>query len=160
MTKKFLKDNRGQVLYAVLVTVMFLGVLSMITMGLTLQHYHAAQQKQAHVTDYYAADAVAELLRIGEISVSDEEKMFNPDDFTEATDYEDKNNVYVKKDGTHNGGEGDDAFVVNTYIITKGTVTLTVEIQTPTVETKAPTFVSWEVSYHAVETQAEPDPAE
>ena len=70
MTKKFIKDNRGQVLYAVLVTVMFLGVLSMITMGLTLQNYHATQQKQAHVTDYYAADAAAELLRIGK-SVED-----------------------------------------------------------------------------------------
>lgn len=65
MMKRFIKDNRGQVLYAVVVTVMFLSVLSMIAMGLTLQNYHAAGQKQQHVTDYYAADAAAELLRIG-----------------------------------------------------------------------------------------------
>lgn len=64
MMKRFIKDNRGQVLYAVVVTVMFLSVLSMIAMGLTLQNYHAAAQKQQHVTDYYAADAVAELIRI------------------------------------------------------------------------------------------------
>ncbi len=65
MTKKFIKDNRGQVLYAVIVTIMFMGVLSMITMGLTLNNYNAALNKQQHVSDYYTADAVAELLRIG-----------------------------------------------------------------------------------------------
>ena len=65
MMKTFIKDNRGQVLYAVLVAVMFLAVLSMIAMGLTLQHYHAAAVKQQHVTDYYQADAAAELIRIG-----------------------------------------------------------------------------------------------
>lgn len=66
MMKMFIKDNRGQVLYAVLVAVMFLAVLSMIAMGMTLQHYHAAAVKQQHVTDYYEADAAAELIRIGQ----------------------------------------------------------------------------------------------
>ena len=65
MMKTFIKDNRGQVLYAVLVAVVFLAVLSMIAMGLTLQHYHAAAIKQQHVTDYYEADAAAELIRSG-----------------------------------------------------------------------------------------------
>lgn len=63
--KRLIKDNRGQVLYAVVVTVMLMSVLAMIAMGLTLQNYHAAVQKQQHVTDYYAADAVAELIRVG-----------------------------------------------------------------------------------------------
>ena len=125
MTKKFLKDNRGQVLYAVLVTVMFLGVLSMITMGLTLQHYHAAQQKQAHVTDYYAADAVAELIRIEKIIVSDEEVKVDADTF--AVDAEGE--ILVKKEGAK-------------YKITAETVTLTVGIENEN-------FTSWEVSYHA-----------
>ena len=66
MMKMFIKDNRGQVLYAVLVAVVFLAVLSMIAMGLTLQHYHAAAIKQQHVTDYYEADAAAELIRSGQ----------------------------------------------------------------------------------------------
>ena len=70
MMKRFIKDNRGQVLYAVLVTIMFIGLLSMITMGLTLKNYQAAVNKQQHVSDYYAADAVAELIRIGEESVA------------------------------------------------------------------------------------------
>lgn len=131
MTKKFLMDNRGQVLYAVLVTVMFLGVLSMITMGLTLQHYHAAQQKQAHVTDYYAADAVAEMLRIqGDSNIEAIETEWN---------VEIDNSIEVNE--------------IKYYTIEHGTVTLTVGI-------KDKEFKSWEVSYHAVETQAEPDPAE
>ena len=63
--KRLIKDNRGQMLYAVIVTVMFVSMLAMIAMGLTLKNYHAAVQKQQHVTDYYAADAAAELIRIG-----------------------------------------------------------------------------------------------
>lgn len=130
MTKRFLKDNRGQVLYAVLVTVMFLGVLSMITMGLTLQHYHAAQQKQAHVTDYYAADAVAELLRIGK-------------------DVDEVKNEWTDVKIVEPAGD------ITYHEITYGTVTIKTNID-PTGQK----FTSWEVSYHAVETQAEPDPAE
>ena len=61
MLKKFIKDNRGQVLYAVLVTVMFVGMISMLTMGLTLRNYNVALQKQQRVADYYAADAAAEM---------------------------------------------------------------------------------------------------
>ena len=38
MTKRFFKDNRGQVLYAVIVAVMFIGLLSMTAMGLTLKN--------------------------------------------------------------------------------------------------------------------------
>lgn len=70
--KRLIKDNRGQMLYAVIVTVMFVSMLAMIAMGLTLKNYHAAVQKQQHVTDYYAADAVAELIRIGEYDASDQ----------------------------------------------------------------------------------------
>lgn len=105
MTKKFIKDNRGQILYAVLVTVMFLGVLSMITMGLTLQNYHATQQKQAHVTDYYAADAAAELLRIGEA----------PDEVAAAWDVE------ISDLGTIEG--------ITYYEITNTTVTIKIGIK-------------------------------
>ena len=65
MLKKFIKDNRGQVLYAALVTVMFVGMISMLTMGLTLRNYNVALQKQQRVADYYAADAAAEMLRLG-----------------------------------------------------------------------------------------------
>ncbi len=124
MTKRFIKDNRGQVLYAVIVTVMFLGVLSMIAMGLTLQHYHASVQKQERVSDYYAADAVAELIRIGKITVNGEVKV-DAETFT----VDDSGEILVKKEEA-------------TYKITAGTVTLDVEIQ-------GDKFISWEVSYHA-----------
>lgn len=117
MIKRFIKDNRGQVLYAVLVTVMFIGMLSMITMGLTLKNYNASLNKQQHVSDYYAADAVAELIRIGEYEA-------NKNDWNEV----------VKIDG-------------DVYEITCGTVTITTTIESGK-------FTSWEVSYHAVETEA------
>lgn len=119
MIKRFVKDNRGQVLYAVLVTVMFIGMLSMITMGLTLKNYNASLNKQQHVSDYYAADAVAELIRIGEYEA-------NKNDWNEV----------VKIDG-------------DVYEITCGTVTITTTIDITNKEYK-----SWEVSYHAVETEA------
>ena len=64
MTKKFWKDNRGQMIYAVVVAIMFLSVLSMIAMGLSLQHYHAAVQKQENIANYYKVDAAAEMIRI------------------------------------------------------------------------------------------------
>lgn len=70
--KRLIKDNRGQMLYAVIVTMMFISMLAMIAMGLTLKNYHAAVQKQQHVTDYYAADAVAELIRINKYDPADE----------------------------------------------------------------------------------------
>ncbi len=70
--KRLIKDNRGQMLYAVIVTMMFISMLAMIAMGLTLKNYHAAVQKQQHVTDYYAADAVAELIRIDKYDPADE----------------------------------------------------------------------------------------
>lgn len=123
MIKRFFKDNRGQVLYAVLVTVMFIGMLSMITMGLTLKNYNASLNKQQHVSDYYAADAVAELYRIGEYSAD-----------TSAETLKQDWNVVVKIDG-------------NEYTITCGTVTITTTIESGK-------FTSWEVSYHAVETEA------
>ena len=63
--KRLIKDNRGQMLYAVIIAMVFISLLAMIAMGLTLKNYHAAVLKQQHVTDYYAADAAAELLRIG-----------------------------------------------------------------------------------------------
>lgn len=129
MTKKFIKDNRGQVLYAVLVTVMFLGVLSMITMGLTLQNYHATQQKQAHVTDYYAADAAAELLRIGEEDLETIKSNWQ----VEISDpVDDDVDIDAAADG------------VLHYEITNTTVTIKIEIEDQE-------FTSWEVSYHAKE---------
>lgn len=127
MIKKFIKDNRGQVLYAVIVAVMFVGMLSMLTLGLTLRNYQAAAQKQQHVTDYYAADAVAELIRIGKITVVDQD----PDVRFETV------TVHVINEG-------------GTYTITCGTVTIEAVI-----DIAAKKFNSWEVSYHAVETQAE-----
>ena len=120
MIKRFVKDNRGQVLYAVLVTVMFIGMLSMITMGLTLKNYNASLNKQQHVSDYYAADAVAELIRIGE--------------------YEANKNAWNAVVTNDDSGE---------YTITCGTVTITTTIDIANKEYK-----SWEVSYHAVETEA------
>ena len=129
MTKRFLKDNRGQVLYAVLVTVMFLGVLSMITMGLTLQHYHAAQQKQAHVTDYYAADAVAELIRCGAYTIVDFEKPLE------------NQNEEIRHWGVT-------ATVENGInIVTCSTAEIRFTIGTN--EQNEKVFTSWEVSYHA-----------
>jgi hypothetical protein len=105
MIKRFIKDNRGQVLYAVIVTVMFMGVVSMITMGLTLSNYRAALQKQQHVTDYYAADAAAELIRLG----------------SPLEDVKTQWNVSVSDPETVDG--------VSTYTITYGTVTIVTAIQ-------------------------------
>lgn len=126
MIKRFIKDNRGQVLYAVIVTVMFMGVVSMITMGLTLSNYRAALQKQQHVTDYYAADAAAEMLRI------------NGDAGDTIDAIESSWDVDISEPTSDNG--------ITYYIITNDTVTLEVGI-------KDKQFKHWEVSYHAVQTE-------
>ena len=123
MMKKFIKDNRGQVLYAVIVTVMFMGTISMITMGLTLSNYRAALQKQQHVTDYYAADAAAEMLRINGNTIAAIESSWDVD---------------ISEPTSDNG--------ITYYIITNDTVTLEVGI-------KDKQFKHWEVSYHAVQTE-------
>ena len=123
MIKRFIKDNRGQVLYAVIVTVMFMGVVSMITMGLTLSNYRAALQKQQHVTDYYAADAAAEMLRINGDTIDAIESSWDVDISEPTSDNE-----------------------ITYYIITNDTVTLEVGI-------KDKQFKHWEVSYHAVQTE-------
>ena len=131
MMKKFIKDNRGQVLYAVIVTVMFMGVVSMITMGLTLSNYRAALQKQQHVTDYYAADAVAELIRMDELSVAFDEAgiaKINAETYDVADESTTSVITVLKED--------------NTYTITTDTATIVT-----TIEGKK--FISWEVSYHA-----------
>ena len=136
MIKKFIKDNRGQVLYAVIVTVMFVGLISMTTMGLTLRNYNAAVQKQQHVSDYYAADAVAELIRVGKIIVEDSavinaatyDPVANPDGAP-------LNSIFVTR--------GDDV-----YVITCGTVTIKA-----TIDVVNQQFKSWEVSYHAAQTE-------
>ena len=99
--KRLIKDNRGQVLYAVIITMVFISLLAMIAMGLTLKNYHAAVQKQQHVTDYYAADAAAELIRIGK-----------------GVDYaKTEFGVEIEMTGT------------TTYTIVKDTVTIVTEIQ-------------------------------
>ena len=128
MIKRFIKDNRGQVLYAVLVAVMFIGMLSMITMGLTLKNYQAAVNKQQHVSDYYAADAVAELIRISALPAE-----------VELTD-----NVPVEIDAVTVTKKGD------TYTIESATATIVAEIDVSNEQ-----FKSWEVSYHADKTQAD-----
>ena len=131
MIKRFIKDNRGQVLYAVIVTVMFMGVVSMITMGLTLSNYRAALQKQQHVTDYYAADAVAELIRMDELSVAFDEAgiaKINAETYDIADESTTSVIIVLKED--------------NTYTITTDTATIVT-----TIEGKK--FISWEVSYHA-----------
>ena len=135
MIKKFIKDNRGQVLYAVIVTVMFVGLISMTTMGLTLRNYNAAVQKQQHVSDYYAADAVAELIRVGKIIVVDStvinaatyDSVANPDEAP-------LNSIFVTSG------------VDDIYIITCGTVTIKA-----TIDVDNQQFKSWEVSYHAAQ---------
>ena len=121
--KRLIKDNRGQMLYAVIVTVMFVSMLAMIAMGLTLKNYHAAVQKQQHVTDYYAADAAAEMLRINGDTIDAIESSWDVD---------------ISEPTSDNG--------ITYYIITNDTVTLEVGI-------KEKQFKHWEVSYHAVQTE-------
>ena len=134
MIKKFIKDNRGQVLYAVIVTVMFVGLISMTTMGLTLRNYNAAVQKQQHVSDYYAADAVAELIRIGKISFNSDKIAIDATMFTETvTDENSSDVIWVTKTG-------------NSYEIVAKTVTVLTVIEDKQ-------FTSWEVSYHAAQTE-------
>ena len=65
----------------------------------------AALQKQQHVTDYYAADAAAELIRIG----------------TPLADVKAQWNVTVSEPET--------VGAVTTYTITYGTVTIITDIQ-------------------------------
>ena len=141
MLKKFIKDNRGQVLYAVLVTVMFVGMISMLTMGLTLRNYNVALQKQQRVADYYVADAAAEMLRLG-IAVNQVLDAYEGVEIIEVP------------------GENNQA-----YTIRCGTVTITMELELCAVgdniaetadgdsatEPIAPQyeFSRWEVSYHA-----------
>ena len=124
MIKRFIKDNRGQVLYAVIIAIVFIGMLSMTAMGLTLKNYQVSLQKQQRVADYYAADAVAELIRIGKISVDSEENQ-------EISEY---GVTVTNKDGI--------------YIIEAGTATIKTTIDQQK-------FVSWEVSYHAAQTEGE-----
>ena len=133
MIKRFIKDNRGQVLYAVIVAIMFIGLLSMTAMGLTLKNYQASLQKQQRVSDYYAADAVAELIRIGKIEVSGDTVLIDAKTFTPSND----GTIVVTKVATQDG----DAYKIQT-----DTATLTVSIE-------GGQFESWEVSYHAVQTE-------
>lgn len=137
MTKRFIQDNRGQVLYAVIITIMFVGLLSMIAMGLTLKNYQAAQVKQQHVKDYYAADAVAELIRVGKIEVGEDSVvLIDATTFKPAED----GTIVVTKVVPQAEGEA--------YKIQTDTATLTMSIENGQ-------FKSWEVSYHAVQTEAE-----
>lgn len=131
MTKKFWKDNRGQMIYAVVVAVMFLSVLSMIAMGLSLQHYHAAVQKQENIANYYKADAVAELIR---------KDVYNPN-----------NPDHVKLIQS----QWDCTIEINGEVITlrcdNVSITFTKETLSPSEgeESGKTVFTSWEVSYNA-----------
>ena len=140
--KRFIKDNRGQVLYAVIVAVMFVGRLSMTAMGLTLKNYQSAVKKQQHVSDYYVADAVAELFRVGDITADENGNVqVDKENPVFADVFADVENIVVEKND-------------NTYIITVDTVTIKMTIKVVDEKT---VFTSWEVSYHAVETEQEPD---
>ena len=135
MTKRFVKDNRGQVIYAVIITMVFIGMLAMIAMGLTLKNYHAAQQKQQRTADYYAADAVAELIRIGEIVIDGSDPV--------SIDLETYKIVTTEQ-----------STVVATVTRTSDNV-YTIVTDTATVVAKIADnkFHSWEVSYHAAKAQ-------
>lgn len=144
MTKKFWKDNRGQMIYAVVVAIMFLSVLSMIAMGLSLQHYHAAVQKQENIVDYYAADAVAELVRkrLGGFEVAE---LQSDSESEEKTPYEEEfDDVYALAVTEWQAKVSAPTIVeeVPTYTITRGSVKIVVGIQNNE-------FTSWEVSYNA-----------
>ena len=142
MIKRFIKDNRGQVLYAVIVAIMFIGLLSMTAMGLTLKNYQASLQKQQRVSDYYAADAVAELIRIGKIEVSGDTVLIDAKTLTPSND----GTIVVTKVATQ---DDDGAYQIQT-----DTVTLIIALKTITEnETQKTIFTRWEVSYHAVQTE-------
>ena len=142
MIKRFIKDNRGQVLYAVIVAIMFIGLLSMTAMGLTLKNYQASLQKQQRVSDYYAADAVAELIRIGDDRlkfVENESKIYVNAAFEKVADPENSPySIVVTKDGAKYTIQTDTATIVTEIVVTKD---------------GAHKFNSWEVSYHAVQTE-------
>ena len=145
MTKRFVKDNRGQVIYAVIITMVFIGMLAMIAMGLTLKNYHAAQQKQQRTADYYAADAVAELIRIGEFEeiqainegAGDKLLLINLETYTVILQ-EDAANAEAVATVTWTGDD--------VYTIVTDTATVVAKIA----DNK---FHSWEVSYHAAKAQ-------
>ena len=138
MTKRFVKDNRGQVIYAVIITMVFIGMLAMIAMGLTLKNYHAAQQKQQRTADYYAADAVAELIRIGEIVI----------------DGSDPVSIDLETYTVISQGNAANAEAIATVTRTSDNV-YTIVTDTATVVAKIADnkFHSWEVSYHAAKAQ-------
>ena len=145
MTKRFVKDNRGQVIYAVIITMVFIGMLAMIAMGLTLKNYHAAQQKQQRTADYYAADAVAELIRIGEFEeiqainegAGDKLLLINLETYA-VISQEDAANAEAIATVTWTSD--------NVYTIVTDTATVVAKIA----DNK---FHSWEVSYHAAKAQ-------
>ena len=146
MTKRFVKDNRGQVIYAVIITMVFIGMLAMIAMGLTLKNYHAAQQKQQRTADYYAADAVAELIRIGEF---EEIQAINAG--------EGNNKLLLINLETYtviSQGDAANAEAIATVTWT-GDDVYTIVTDTATVVAKIADnkFHSWEVSYHAAKAQ-------
>lgn len=179
MTKKFIKDNRGQVLYAVIVTVMFMGVLSMIAMGMTLKNYQSAVKKQENLRNYYAADAVVEKIRVGAIEFKDDSDIRDEEYGANAKRLEKGDTETVSETET-NSQEGDEltktketiSIHKETYQVTCETTIITVtmnvmttKIQTsvtvvedgepvsdPQVseeETHSRTIISWEVSYNA-----------
>ena len=154
MTKKFIKDNRGQVLYAVVVTVMFVGVLSMITMGMTLKNYQNAVKKQENIQNYYAADAVVEMIRV---------------DLEKTVDIEELENKWSGMEITNDSHDTVSTEYIETYTIKYYSVTIKVGMkvvveeitsseetteetteETAEASTKVTrTIISWEVSYNA-----------
>ncbi|MBR2445687.1 MAG: hypothetical protein IKB28_03360 [Clostridia bacterium] len=149
MTKKFIKNNRGQVLYAVVVTVMFVGVLSMITMGMTLKNYQNAVKKQENLRNYYAADAVVEMIRV---------------DLEKTVDIEELENKWPGMEITNDSHDTVSTEYIETYTIKYYSVTIKVGMkvveeitsseetteETAEASTKVTrTIISWEVRYNA-----------
>ncbi|MBQ7378609.1 MAG: hypothetical protein IJW70_02880 [Clostridia bacterium] len=153
MTKKFWKDNRGQMIYAVVVAVMFLSVLSMIAMGLSLQHYHAAVQKQENIANYYKADAAVEIIRI-ELMKAESAAAEEPAP-TEAAEENGENAENEQSpllaEDTKNKIQSDWGVTISNLTKTDGVYTYTVSCGNVavTVSMKNNEFTSWEVSYNA-----------
>lgn len=178
MTKKFIKDNRGQVLYAVVVTVMFVGVLSMITMGMTLKNYQNAVKKQENIRNYYAADAVVEMIRVGAIEI--DEVNGTEEQYGAKAQLLNKGEPMTVSETKSESQTEDELTKIKTvisihtedYQVTCGTTIITVTLNVVTTkiqtsvtvvengesasdpqvseeETQTRTIISWEVSYNA-----------
>ncbi|MBE6675535.1 MAG: hypothetical protein E7594_01705 [Ruminococcaceae bacterium] len=165
MTKKFIKDNRGQVLYAVVVTVMFVGVLSMITMGMTLKNYQNAVKKQENIRNYYAADAVVEKIRVGAIAFIDDSEIRDEeyDATAELLEKGESKTVSTTKSESQVGDELTKTKTIisihnEKYQVTCGTTIVTVTMNVVTTEIQ--TFVTTVIEDEQPDNQPADPPAD